>query len=237
MQIIPAIDIKNGKCVRLFQGDYDKETIYSNNPIEMALNWKNQGAKIIHIVDLDGAKSGKSKITKIVQKIINDVRIPVEIGGGIRNLITMKRLFNIGVTRIILGTVTLEKINLLKKLIDLYGDKVIVSVDVNNGMLMKKGWLEVSNFSLIPIIKQIEKVGVKTVIFTDITRDGTLTEPNYKNITLIRKNTKMKLIIAGGISSINQIKKLQRIKVDGVIIGKALYEEKINLKEVIKYVS
>jgi len=237
MQIIPAIDIKNGKCVRLFQGDYDKETIYSSNPIEMALNWKNQGAKIIHIVDLDGAKSGKSKITKIVQKIINDVRIPVEIGGGIRNLITMKRLFNIGVTRIILGTVTLEKINLLKKLIDLYGDKVIVSVDVNNGMLMKKGWLEVSNFSLIPIIKQIEKVGVKTVIFTDITRDGTLTEPNYKNITLIRKNTKMKLIIAGGISSINQIKKLQRIKVDGVIIGKALYEEKINLKEVIKYVS
>ena len=237
MQIIPAIDIKNGKCVRLFQGDYDKETIYSNNPIEMALNWKNQGAKIIHIVDLDGAKSGKSKITKIVQKIINDVRIPVEIGGGIRNLITMKRLFNIGVTRIILGTVALEKINLLKKLIDLYGDKVIVSVDVNNGMLMKKGWLEVSNFSLIPIIKQIEKVGVKTVIFTDITRDGTLTEPNYKNITLIRKNTKMKLIIAGGISSINQIKKLQRIKVDGVIIGKALYEEKINLKEVIKYVS
>jgi len=237
MQIIPAIDIKNGKCVRLFQGDYDKETIYSNNPIEMALNWKNQGAKIIHIVDLDGAKSGKSKITKIVQKIINDVRIPVEIGGGIRNLITMKRLFNIGVTRIILGTVTLEKINLLKKLIDLYGDKVIVSVDVNNGMLMKKGWLEVSNFSLIPIIKQIEKVGVKTVIFTDITRDGTLTEPNYKNIMLIRKNTKMKLIIAGGISSINQIKKLQRIKVDGVIIGKALYEEKINLKEVIKYVS
>ena len=237
MQIIPAIDIKNGKCVRLFQGDYDKETIYSNNPIEMALNWKNQGAKIIHIVDLDGAKSGKSKITKIVQKIINDVRIPVEIGGGIRNLITMKRLFNIGVTRIILGTVTLEKINLLKKLIDLYGDKVIVSVDVNNGMLMKKGWLEVSNFSLIPIIKQIEKVGVKTVIFTDITRDSTLTEPNYKNIMLIRKNTKMKLIIAGGISSINQIKKLQRIKVDGVIIGKALYEEKINLKEVIKYVS
>jgi len=237
MQIIPAIDIKNGKCVRLFQGDYDKETIYSSNPIEMALNWKNQGAKIIHIVDLDGAKSGKSKITKIVQKIINDVRIPVEIGGGIRNLITMKRLFNIGVTRIILGTVALEKINLLKKLIDLYGDKVIVSVDVNNGMLMKKGWLEVSNFSLIPIIKQIEKVGVKTVIFTDITRDGTLTEPNYKNIMLIRKNTKMKLIIAGGISSINQIKKLQRIKVDGVIIGKALYEEKINLKEVIKYVS
>jgi len=236
MQIIPAIDIKNGKCVRLFQGDYDKETIYSNNPIEMALNWKNQGAKIIHIVDLDGAKSGKSKITKIVQKIINDVRIPVEIGGGIRNLITMKRLFNIGVTRIILGTVTLEKINLLKKLIDLYGDKVIVSVDVNNGMLMKKGWLEVSNFSLIPIIKQIEKVGVKTVIFTDITRDGTLTEPNYKNITLIRKNTKMKLIIAGGISSIEQIEKLKKMKVDGVIIGKALYEGKINLKEVIKYV-
>lgn len=237
MQIIPAIDIKNGKCVRLFQGDYDKETIYSSSPIEMALKWKNQGAKMIQIVDLDGAKVGKSKIIKIVEKIINNVKIPVEIGGGIRNITTVKRLFNIGVTRIVLGTVALEKINLLKKLIDLYGDRIIVSVDVNDGVLMKKGWLEKSNFGLIPTIKQIEKIGVKTIIYTDITRDGTLTEPNYESIELIRKNTNMKLIIAGGISSINQVKKLKAINVDGVIIGKALYEGKINLKEVIKYVS
>jgi len=237
MQIIPAIDIKNGKCVRLFQGDYDKETIYSSNPIEMALKWKNKGAKIIHIVDLDGAKVGKSKIKKIVQKIINDVRIPVEIGGGIRNLITVKRLFNIGVTRIILGTVALKKINPLKKLIDLYGDKIIVSLDAKNGKLMKKGWLEKSNFDLIPTVKQLEKTRVKTIIYTDTIRDGTLTEPNYKVIKTVKESTKLKLIIAGGISSIDQIKKLKEMEVDGVIIGKALYEGKIDLKEVIKYVS
>ncbi len=237
MQIIPAIDIKNGKCVRLFQGDFDKETIYSSSPIDMALKWENQGAKIIHLVDLDGAKIGKSKIIRIVKKIIKEVKIPIEIGGGIRNLKTVKQLINIGVTRIILGTVALENTDLLKKHIDLFGDKIIVSIDVNNGKLMKKGWLESSNLELMPSIKMLEKIGVKTIIYTDITRDGTLTEPNYKDIKLIRKTTKMNLIAAGGISSIDQIKKLKIMKVNGVIIGKSLYEGRIDLKEVIKYVS
>jgi len=237
MQIIPAIDIKNGKCVRLFQGDYNKETIYSSSPINMALKWKNQGAKIIHLVDLDGAKIGKSKIIRIAKKIIKEVEIPVEIGGGIRNLDTAKQLLNIGVTRIILGTVALENTDLLKKLIDLFGDKIIVSIDVNNGRLMKKGWVESSNLELKPTIKKLEKIGVKTIIYTDTIRDGTLTEPNYKDIKLIRKTTKMNLITAGGISLIDQIKKLKIMKVNGVIIGKSLYEGRINLKEVIKYVS
>jgi len=143
----------------------------------------------------------------------------------------------IGVKRVILGTIAIENSRLLKRLIDLYGKKIIVSLDAKNGELMKKGWLEKSNFGLIPTIKQIEKIGVKTIIYTDIARDGTLTEPNYESIELIRKNTNMKLIIAGGISYINQVKKLKAINVDGVIIGKALYEGKINLKEVIKYVS
>jgi len=237
MQIIPAIDIKNGKCVRLFQGDYDKETIYSSSPIEMALNWKNQGVKMIHVVDLDGAKIGKPQVIKIVKKIIKEVNVPIEIGGGIRNLSVVKKLLEIGVKRVILGTIAIENSRLLKRFIDLYGKKIIVSLDAKNGELMKKGWLEKSNFGLIPTIKQIKKIGVKTIIYTDIARDGTLTEPNYESIELIRKNTNMKLIIAGGISYINQVKKLKAINVDGVIIGKALYEGKINLKEVIKYVS
>ena len=140
-------------------------------------------------------------------------------------------------TRIILGTVALENTDLLKKLIDLFGDKIIVSIDVNNGRLMKKGWVESSNLELKPTIKKLEKIGVKTIIYTDTIRDGTLTEPNYKDIKLIRKTTKMNLITAGGISLIDQIKKLKIMKVNGVIIGKSLYEGRINLKEVIKYVS
>lgn len=235
MQIIPAIDIKNGKCVRLFQGDYHKETIYSSSPIKMAMHWKKWGAEMLHIVDLDGAKIGKPHVIKILKKIIKEVNIPIEIGGGIRNLSVVKKILEIGVKRVILGTVALENIRLLKRLIDLYGENIIVSLDVKNGKLMKRGWLEKSNFDLIPTVKKLKKIGLKSIIYTDTTRDGTLTEPNYKNIVELRKNTKMKLIVAGGISSIDQIKKLNRMNVDGVIIGKALYEEKINLMEVIKY--
>lgn len=233
MQIIPAIDIKNGKCVRLYQGDFSKETIYGSDPVAMAKNWEIQGASMLHVVDLDGAKNGKSKIMGIVEKIIKEVKIPIEIGGGIRNIMTVKQLFDIGVTRIILGTVALENIGLLKKFIGLYGNKIIVSVDVNNGRLMKKGWLEQSNFNLISAIKKLEKSGVETIIYTDVTRDGTLTGPNYKDIKLIRKSINMNLIIAGGISSIDQINMLKELKVNGVIVGKALYEGKISLKEAI----
>lgn len=237
MQIIPAIDIKNGKCVRLFQGDYDKETIYSSSPIEMALKWKKQGAEMIHIVDLDGARLGKPMIINIVKQITKEVRIQIQVGGGIRNLVSINQLIDTGITKIILGTVVLENQELLKKVVNLFGDRIIVSLDVNNGKLMKKGWLEKSDFDLIPTVRQLGKNGVKTIIYTDTIRDGTLTEPNYKVIKTIRESTKLKLIIAGGISSIDQIRKLEEMKVDGVIIGKALYEGRIDLKEVIKYVN
>jgi len=237
MQIIPAIDIKNGKCVRLYQGDYDKETVYYDDPLLVARKWKKNGAKSIHVVDLDGAKIGKSQVVEIVKRIIEEVKIPVEVGGGMRDLSSVEKLLNIGVNRVILGTIAIEDPDLLKQLIDLYGERMIVSLDAKNGKLMKKGWLEKSNFNLIPTVKQLELMGVKTIIYTDTTRDGTLTEPNYESIKLLRIVTKMKLIVAGGISSTNQVKKLKDLKVDGVIIGKALYERNIDLKEVIKYVS
>ena len=236
MQIIPVIDIKNGKCVRLFQGDYDKETIYSSNPIEIALKWKNQGAKMIHIVDLDGAKSGKPENIQIIQEIIKETKIPIQVGGGIRNLVSIYRYIEADIFKIILGTIALENKKFLETVINKFKSKMIVSLDSKNGILMKKGWLRKSSWNLIPTIKQLEEVGVNTIIYTDTTVDGTLTQPNYNVIENIRKNTKLKLIIAGGISSIEQIEKLKKMKVDGVIIGKALYEGKINLKEVIKYV-
>lgn len=237
MQIIPAIDIRGGKCVRLFQGDYKKETIYADSPIAMALRWKRQRAKMLHVVDLDGAKEGNTKIINIVKQIMNTVKIPIQVGGGIRNLDSINQLIKSGVARIILSTVVLENSALLRKVVDLYGDKIIVSLDVSKGKLMKRGWQKQSNIALTSLINSIEKIGVRTIIYTDISRDGTLTEPNYKMIEQIIKSTKLNVIVAGGIASAEQLKKLKMMGIDGVIVGKALYERKINLKEVIDYVS
>lgn len=234
MKIIPAIDIKNGKCVRLFQGDYSKETIYEDNPVVVAQKWEAQGAQQLHIVDLDGAKSGNMINSEIIQKIIGAVNIPIQVGGGIRDLTSIIRIIEVGAKSVVLGTAALENAESLIKIIDMYKERVIVSIDIKNGIVMKNGWLEKSNFTIIPTVKQMESIGVKTIIYTDVTRDGTLTEPNYEAIKSIKENTKMNLIVAGGISSIEQIKKLSKMKVEGVIVGKALYEEKINLKEVVE---
>jgi len=234
MKIIPAIDIKNGKCVRLFQGDYSRETIYEDNPVVVAQKWEAQGAQQLHIVDLDGAKSGKMINSEIIQKIIEAVSIPIQVGGGIRDLTSIIRIIEVGAKSVVLGTAALENVESLIKIINLYKERVIISIDIKNGIVMKNGWVEKSNFTIIPTVKQMESIGVKTIIYTDVTRDGTLTEPNYEVIKSIKENTKMNLIVAGGISSIDQIMKLSKMKVEGVIVGKALYEEKINLKEVIK---
>lgn len=237
MKIIPAIDIRDGKCVRLFQGDYARETIYADSPVTMALKWKKQGAKILHIVDLDGAKNGKLINLEAIKKIIRETGLPVQIGGGIRNIASIKRLIEAGVSKIILGTIAIEDKVLFRSIINKYQKKIIVSLDTNNNRLMTNGWLQTRSLDLIKVVKQLEKIGINTIIYTDVSRDGTLTEPNYKMIDIIRKNTNMDLIIAGGISSIEQIKKLRVMGVKGVIVGKALYEGKIILKEVIKNVS
>jgi phosphoribosylformimino-5-aminoimidazole carboxamide ribotide isomerase len=233
MKIIPALDLKNGTCVRLFQGDYSQETVYSDNPIVMAKNWEAQGAEALHVVDLDGAREGKMANTDIIQKIVKAISIPVQIGGGIRTLNSIKELIKIGVSKIILGTMVLEDEKMLSKAIDLFGKKIIVSLDAKNGILMKNGWLEKSERELFPTLQELETKGVASVIYTDTIKDGTLTEPNYQMIKAIVQNTKIKLTVAGGVSSSNQLMKLKQLNVDGVIIGKALYEGKINLKEVI----
>lgn len=231
MKIIPAIDIRGGKCVRLYQGDYSRETIYNDNPTVVAQKWAEQGAKTLHIVDLDGAKEGKLVNFEIIRKIINGTRLPVQVGGGIRNIISIYRYIENGAQNIILGTVILENRNELKSILNKFAEKIIVSLDTNGNTLMKKGWKEKSGKELMETIKELEGTGVKTIIYTDTIRDGTLTEPNYEVIKSIKENTKMNLIVAGGISSIEQIKKLKKMGVDRVILGKALYEGKINIKE------
>lgn len=235
MKILPAIDIKNGKCVRLKQGDYNQETIYENDPVAMAQKWKLQGATELHIVDLDGARAGDIKNLELINKIVEITSLPVQVGGGIRTIKSAQRLFEIGVNRIILGTIAVENQQLLKEFITTFGSKIVVSLDVKNKKLAKKGWIKTSNNELIPTAKAMEKIGVETIIYTDTNRDGMLTEPNYSIITDLKKAININLFIAGGTSSFDQIKKLKRLGIDGVIVGKALYEGKINLKEVINY--
>ena len=237
MIIIPAIDLIDGKCVRLLQGDYSKKTVYGDDPVVVAKLWKKQGAKRIHIVDLDGAKAGAPVNTEVIKRIAQEVGVELQVGGGVRSIDSIKHLIKSGPDRVILGTVALENLSLLKQFVNLYGGKIIVSLDVRNGTLMKKGWLEQSDGDLSSTISQLESAGVQTIIYTDTSRDGTLEGPNFKEIEKVKKQTTCELIIAGGLSSIDDIKKLKELNIDGVILGKSLYEKKIDLKEAIDYVS
>lgn len=230
MLIIPAIDIKNGNCVRLTQGNFNSEKVYSEDPVTQALRWEKQGAQMLHIVDLDGAKNGNLSNLEVIKKIAQEVKIPLQVGGGIRNKEAVKTLLSNGVSRVILGTVALEDeeelINILKE----FASQVAVALDTKDGKLMKQGWLEDSDKSSITTALKLEDLGVKRFIYTDVIRDGTLTEPNYKEIANLAKNVLVPIIASGGISNLNNLKQLKSLGIEGVIIGKALYEGKVNLK-------
>jgi len=231
MLIIPAIDIKNGKCVRLTQGNFESEKIYSEDPLAIARQWEEQGAQILHIVDLDGAKNGNLANLEVIKKIIREVKIPLQVGGGIRNKQAVKTLLSNGVSRVILGTVALENVDELKNILTEFASQIAIALDTKNGKLMTQGWFESSNKSSITTALKLEDLGVQRFIYTDVVRDGTLTEPNYKEIANLTKNILVPVIASGGISNISNIKQLKSIGVEGVIIGKALYEGKITLKE------
>jgi len=231
MIIIPAIDIRNGKCVRLFQGDYDQETIYSDDPLEMALKWKSLGAQIVHVVDLDGAKDGSPINMGIISKIAEEVQI--EIGGGIRNIDTIQKYLDAGVYRVVLGTIILEDFDLAKEIFERFNNKVVVGLDTKNGILMKKGWVIESGFGVFETAKKLEELGAKRIIYTDILKDGSLTEPNYKAIKRLIDKINIPVIASGGVAFTDQILQLKRIGAEGAIIGKALYEGQIDLKEAI----
>lgn len=227
--IIPAIDISDGKCVRLIQGDFDKQTVYSNDPLEIALKWKDLGAKLIHLVDLDGAKTGKPINTGIISTIVR--KIPVQVGGGIRSKETIKKYLAFGVLRVVLGTVILENFEIAQSIFKEFGDKVVVGLDTKNGKLMTKGWILDSGLNVFKTAKKLEGLGAKRFIYTDISRDGTLSEPNFKALKKLIETVQSPVIASGGISNVNQIKQLKDVGTEGVILGKSLYEGRINLKE------
>ena len=230
--IIPAIDIKNGKCVRLTQGKFDREIIYDDDPVRVAKQWEREGAQMLHIVDLDGARSGTQSNFAVIQKIADELTIPIQVGGGIRNKRVVKKLLSLGISRVVLGTVALEDEDELKAIMKDYAQQTVIALETKDGKLVKKGWVEKSDKSIMETALKLQNLGVQRFLYTDVARDGMLTEPNYREIEQLKKNITIPFIASGGVSTIDSVKKLKEFAVDEVIIGKALYEKKFTLQEV-----
>ena len=235
MIIIPAIDILGGKAVRLFKGDYDQVKVYSDNPAEFASEWEAQGADCIHLVDLDAAKEGSLVNLNSIKAIRETVKCELEYGGGVRSVEDVTQLIEIGINRVILGTKALDE-DFLKELIGRFGGKIAVSVDMDKGFIKTGGWIEDSKVDYLDFCRSLESLGVETIVFTDISKDGTLLGPNLEALNGLLDQTKMKVIQSGGMSTIDDVHALLEIQCTnlyGVIIGKALYEKKIDLNEAI----
>ena len=234
MDIIPAIDIKDGKCVRLYQGDYDKETIFSTDPVSVAVDWQEMGAERIHIVDLDGAASGNQRNFQVIKMMISCLAIPVQVGGGIRTESNVVTMMDIGVDRVILGTMAVENKEIVQSIVDRCGvESVIVGIDVRDDLVSIKGGKKSTFVSSSDLMDEMYRIGVRRFVYTDISRDGTLMEPNFQSIEQIVSRSDANIIASGGVSSLGHIKQLAGLGVEGVIIGKALYTGDINLNEAI----
>lgn len=233
MIIIPAIDIIDGKPVRLYQGDYNKKEVVGQDVLKIAKNFEIAGAEYIHLVDLEGAKKGKLINNKIIIEVAKSVNLPIEVVGGIRTYENIKYLIDNGISRVILGTVAIENLDFVKRALDKFGDKISIGVDCKNGYLCGRGWLKESKFNYIDFSKEMEKMGVDNIILTDISRDGTLQGVNIGMLKKLNENICMNITSSGGIAKIDDIRELKNLNIYGVIIGKALYSKHINLKEAI----
>lgn len=237
MLVIPAIDIKGGKCVRLVQGKMDQETVYSTNPVEVAKKWQSLGAEFLHIVDLDGAVAGEPKNTNTIEAIADAISIPFQVGGGIRDVETINLYLTMGASRIILGTAALEKSWFVREACEMHHGQILVGIDARDGKVAIKGWEHLTDKAAAELAKELEDAGVAGIIYTDISRDGMLKGPNIEGTKALAQSVKIPIIASGGVSNIDDIKKLKEIEsagVVGVITGKAIYTGSLNLAEAIK---
>jgi phosphoribosylformimino-5-aminoimidazole carboxamide ribotide isomerase len=237
MDIIPSIDLRNGKCVRLYKGDYHRETVFSDDPLDVALKWQSMGAPRLHIVDLDGAASGEIGNLEIIQNITSAMLIPVQLGGGIRNIDTVEGLLKAGVERVILGTAAVESPNLIAEACSRYRDSIVVGIDARNGLLATHGWVKDTGLTAVDFARSMIEIGVRRFVYTDIDRDGTLTEPNFTAIGEMVRAIQLPIIAAGGVTTLEHLIILQKLGVEGAIIGKALYTGDIDLKQSINELS
>lgn len=238
MIVIPAIDLKDGEAVRLFKGDYNKKTVYSEHPEELAKGFEDMGAKYLHVVDLDGAKDAQATNAATIKKIREAIMIPMELGGGIRTKETVEFYLNeVGVNRVILGTVALHNPAFVQSCLDDYGaDRIVVGVDIKNGFVSTSGWLETSEVNYLDFIRELEKMGVKTIVCTDISKDGTLSGPSFEVYEQIARNSAIQVVVSGGVKDDQDICRVNELGYYGCIVGKAYYEGKVHLKEVIAHV-
>jgi phosphoribosylformimino-5-aminoimidazole carboxamide ribotide isomerase len=234
VQLIPAVDLQGGKCVRLYKGEREMKTVYSNNPVEVALKWQSEGASRLHLVDLDGAFEGKPVNSTVISAIASKLHIPLQLGGGIRDAENVRRVLELGVSKVILGTAAVEKPEMLKELLDRYQDRIIVGIDARDGVVAVKGWVENSQRKAVDFALEMQDLGVREIIYTDISRDGTLEGPNYSALEEMARALEIQLIASGGVSSLEDLrllKELEHLGITGVIVGQALYSGKFSLKE------
>ena len=237
MEIIPAIDLKAGRCVRLYQGDYEKETIYSDDPVSVSWRWQHEGASRLHVVDLDGAASGELANLEVIRAISTQVNIPVQVGGGVRTLEAAQTLLGIGADRVVLGTAAVQDPDLVARLCNEHGgERVVVAVDARDGLVAIKGWTENTSVNASEMVERMEDLGVVRFLYTDISRDGTLTLPNFEAIQELVKHTGRPILASGGISSTEHIARLATIGAEGAILGRSLYTGDVDLGSAIRTV-
>ena len=238
MEIFPAIDLRNGYCVRLNQGDYNRETIFDDNPADVARRWADTGANRLHIVDLDGARDGVRNNASAVEQIINAVDIPIQLGGGVRDATEARKLFDSGVDRVIFGTAAIEAPEEVQEAVnDIGSNHVIVGVDAKKGLVQTRGWLQESTVSGIDLANNMVELGVERFIYTDTSRDGTLNHPNFKAVAELTYKLRYPIIVAGGIASIQDLIGLAELGVEGAISGMAIYSGAIDLKNAIETIN
>jgi len=229
--------LRNGRCVRLYQGNYNQETVFSDDPLDVALKWQSMGAPRLHIVDLDGAATGEILNLDIIRNIANAMLIPVQLGGGIRRLETVEGLLKAGIERVILSTAAVEDPVLIAEACRRYRESIIVGIDARKGQVATHGWVKDTGLTAVEFAKSMVKIGVRRFIYTDIERDGTLTEPNFSAIAALIDAIGLPVIAAGGISTLNHLKMLQKLGAEGAIVGKALYTGDIKLKHAISEIA
>ncbi len=236
MKLYPAIDLIKGKAVRLVRGDYEQMTVYSEDPIAVAKGFRDAGAEYLHVVDLEGAKTGETPNIELISRIIKEIGLKTEVGGGIRSAETVKKYIDAGVMRVILGTAALTQAGFVYEMVKEYGDKIAVGVDVRDGYVAIRGWQELTDKECMTFCKEMQKAGVKTIICTDISKDGLLGGANFELYEAMSKELGLDIIASGGVSSIEDIKKLKALDIHGAILGKALYTGALSLEEAIREV-
>lgn len=229
MELIPAIDLKDGRCVRLYQGDFAQSTVYSDDPVAVAQRWAEQGATRLHVVDLDGARSGRPTNTAAVVAIVHAVKVPVQLGGGLRREEDINAALALGVERVILGTAAVAQTDLVARVLARFGDRIIVGVDARDSMVATAGWTETADVRVPDLVARMAALGARRVIYTDISRDGTLTEPNFAALGALVALGGPALIASGGVAHVEHLRRLAALGVEGTIVGKALYTGAIDL--------